>query len=270
MEFKPRAPREGINVSAEHPLKEAVILLLGVAAAFALVVAGIAWGVDLAVRLIPTQTEARLFAPLRFDMGSLAPADSEAERQRVQAVIDRLAAHWPESPYDFVIFLWEHDDPNAAALPGGSILVTTALLEAVESENELAFVLGHELGHFKHRDHLRRLGRGVVYGLALAAISDSGASVPDLSTLAGDLTARSFDRDHERAADHFGLELVAAEYGHVDATWRFFERLARQDAKLDGVVAYLSTHPASAERITDIKQYAAQRGWPLEGTLAPY
>ena len=44
---------------------------------------------------------------------------------------------------------------NAVALPGGNIVVFAGLLKEIKSENELAMILGHELGHFAHRDHLR-------------------------------------------------------------------------------------------------------------------
>ena len=54
-------------------------------------------------------------------------------------------------------------------------MVSTGLLEQTASENELAFVVGHEIGHFRNRDHLRGLGRGVAFGLVLAALSTSGA-----------------------------------------------------------------------------------------------
>jgi predicted Zn-dependent protease len=158
--------------------------------------------------------------------------------------------------------------PNAMALPGGLILVTDGLLDRVGSENELAFVLGHELGHFHNRDHLRRLGRGMVYGLLMAALTGGDPSL-DPATFAGDLANRGFDREHERQADHFGLSLLQAEYGHVDGSWNFFESLlAEESDKI--LIIYLSTHPANATRIQELKIFAKEKGWPLEGELRSF
>lgn len=271
MEFKARAPREGINVSRTHPLKEAALLVAGLAVLVAGLAAVAAWSVDFAVGFISPEAEMRAFGSLDLDplVAGMGPLREE-RRDDVRRVLDKLLVHWPETAYHFKVLVLSSKEANAAALPGGYLLVTTALLREVESENELAFVLGHELGHFHNRDHLRRLGRGLVYKLALAAVLGSGGSVPDVGTLMGDLAARSFDRAQERAADRFGLELVQAEYGHVGSAWRFLERLRETGSKLDEFAAYLSTHPASRSRIRDLSRYARARGWPLDGPAEPF
>jgi predicted Zn-dependent protease len=158
---------------------------------------------------------------------------------------------------------------NAAALPGGSVLVTTGLLDAVASENELAFVLAHELGHFAGRHHLRRLGRRAVYGLALAALTGSGGAAGDLGALTGELTSRGFDRDQEREADAFGLGLLAAEYGHVDGASELFDHLGAGTPQVEQVVAYFSTHPAGRDRIDALLAEATKQGWSSAGELRP-
>lgn len=270
MEFKPRAPREGINVSSTHPLKEAATLILGLSAVLVVVFLLIGWSADLVVLLISPEAEARAFRSLELDLAAMSEEFDDGGRQEeVRRILDRLVAHWGDAPYDFQVGIVPSVEPNALAIPGGHILVTSALLEQIESENELAFVLGHELGHFYHRDHLRRLGRGMLYGLALSVIG-IGGSVSDLSTLVGELTGRGFDREQERDADRFGLELMQAEYGHVGSSWHFFERLAGESPELETMVAYLSTHPPSAERVEELKDFARRQGWPLAGPVHPF
>jgi len=264
MDFVPKAPREGINVSKTHPLKEAATLILGICGVLVLLFVVLAVSIDVAVRFIPPDMESKVFSSVDLDDVFEAVADERTEK--VQDLVDRLARHWEDAPYTFRAVVIGSDDPNAAALPGGTILVTAALLDDVETENELAFVLGHELGHFKNRDHLRRLGRETVYALAFAAVSGvGGGSIPDLATISKELTSRGFDRGQERAADHFGLEIVYKEYGHVGSAWDFFERLATQALVAKVLVAYLSTHPASDRRIDDLKDFALKQGWALEG-----
>src|SRR4030095_7690097 len=108
----------------------------------------------------------------------------------VQALVDRLAAHWSDCPYAFRAGVLDEPDPNALALPRGTILVARGLRARVASENELAQVLGHELGHYRARDHLRGLGRGLAAQFVLSAIGDSGELVSGLGALAGALAAR--------------------------------------------------------------------------------
>ncbi len=271
MEFTPRAPREGINVSKTHPLKEAATLVAGLAAVLVSLVVIVSWSVDIAVRFIPPEAEAEFFDASTFEPLVQEALSSTDERRRdVQRLLDKMAAHWPDAAYDFKVAILPTSEANAAALPGGYVLVTSALLDEVESENELAFVLGHELGHFHNRDHLRRLGRGVVYGLALAVVFGGGGTVPDMANLISDLTSKGFDRDQERQADRFGLELIEAEYGHIGSSWQFFQRLADDRPKLDNVIAYLSTHPASAERIDELREFAVDREWELDGPAEPF
>ena len=161
-------------------------------------------------------------------------------------------------------------DENSAVWRRTYFLVTSTLLEQVESENELAFVLGHELGHFHNRDHLRSLGRGLIFGLVLMAIGSGGGSGEELIGFAGEVAGRNFSRLQERDADAFGLELVHAEYGHVDATWDFFDRLPRPDGLLEKQMAtYHATHPLNDERVTELKSLAHERGWATEGDLSP-
>ena len=266
MEFQPRAPREGINVSNEHPLKEFSVLVLGLAGVFALVVVVVVFFVDLAVPLIPAEAEAEA-------LGSWIPEGLDLqfgdEAEALQDLTRRLAAHWPECPYEFRVGVFPSEDPNAMALPGGLILVSTELLEGAESENELAAVLGHEIGHFQQRDHLRLFGRGAVLQLLMMVTLGQGGGLTLGSHVSG-LTLNSFGREQEIQADSFGLSLVQAEYGHVNGSWRFFERLGAEDTQIDRLATYLATHPASADRSERLRRLAMERGWSLEGPLTPW
>jgi predicted Zn-dependent protease len=247
------------NVSPEHPLAEMATLVAGLAIA-GLALLGVAWlAVEGAVRWLPVSVEQRVFPPGLED--SEAPA--------LDALLARLAGHWPENEYALAISVVEADAPNAFALPGGQLLVTTALLEQAGSENELAFVLGHELGHLAGRDPLRALGRGLLVSLVLGSLG--GAEGASVAATAATLGERSFSREQERAADRFALALVAAEYGHVAGAADFLRRQA--DAAESGAaaeaVSWLSTHPLSTARAHDLERLAAEHGWPTEGALAP-
>ncbi len=267
MKFDPSLPDDGHNVSRTHPLREALLLVVGVVAAGAVLMLTIAVAIDLIVPRLPLSLETRLFSASWLDFNKDRSEDPRT--LAVATLIERLARHWPECPYEFQLSILEAEQPNAFAFPGGWVVVTTGLLEQAESENELAFVLGHELGHFRNRDHLRGLGRSIAFSVILSVLNVG--RVTELAGLAGGLAQRSFDRDQERDADQFGLALVAAEYGHVANAWDFFERLpdpsrfaARQLAH------YLSTHPLSEQRIDDLRGFAHSEGWSTHGEVTPF
>ena len=264
MRHVPKQPRDDVNVSDTHPLVEASTLFVGLSAILVLIVVALVFLIEVALYFIPAEREAALFRNwLPDDIVTVSPVDERL--YQTQLLLDRLAFHWGDSPYEFRVEIDDSGDANAMALPGGLIVVTTGLLDQVESENELAFVLGHELGHYRNRDHLRALGRGVIFALLFAVTT--GGDLSSVGINVADLTLRSFNRKQETSADEFGLELVYTQYGHVDEAWRLFERWDDGEDALFDVVGYMSTHPQPDDRIQVLDEYARSRGWPVDGDL---
>jgi predicted Zn-dependent protease len=273
VEFRPRLPDEGVNVSRRHPLNEALVLVAGVLTVAALLVVLGFVAVELLVPRIPPHWEVRVFSSLQPGPDESLDARVAQQRAVLQSLLDRLASRWPDPPYPFRVWILEETALNALAFPGGAIGVTSGLLLEVESENELAFVLGHELGHFRHRHHLRGLGRALVVSLVLSAITGSGVSSAELLRVAPMLAERRFAREQEREADRFGLELLYREYGHVAGGGDFFRRVAGRSpprAIERTLTSYLSTHPGSADRIQALQALAREQGWPRTGETRPF
>ena len=265
MKFVPRQAREGINVSDTHPLVEAGTLVAGLTAIFLFIAVVLIFLVDLALYFVPPEKEAALFRDwLPDDLSTVSPVD--ARLNETQRILDRMASHWGDAPYAFRLEVDDSELANAMALPGGLIVVTEGLLDQVESENELAFVLGHELGHYRNRDHLRALGRGIVLSVFFAAVTGNDAS--GLGINVTDLALRSFSRKQELSADEFGLELVYINYGHVNEAWRLFERWDDGDRSLLDIVTYTSTHPQPGNRVDSLEEIARDRGWPTNGPVS--
>lgn len=262
--YVPRQPDEHVNVSDTHPLAEAGLLFGALGAFFVAVTVVIVFLVDILVPLISVEREIDWLSRLRAD-GLIEIAASDPRSDELQALLDGLLTGWPDAGYDFRTAIADEQSPNALALPGGLIVVTSGLLDQIESENELAFVLGHELGHFNNRDHLRQLGRAALLGLMYSTMRSSGSIGFNLS----DLTLRGFNRDQESDADAFGLQLTQARYGHVNQSWAFFERLGTAEDG-PGVVDYLATHPRADDRVARIRQLARDNRWPLRGELTPW
>jgi len=265
LRFIGKPPREGINVSETHALAEAGTLVVGVSLIFALFVMVLVFLVELAIVFIPTETEAKLFSSWTPD--DLVPIVAWDERViEARALLGRLTAHWSDSPYTFRLEVTESVVPNAMAFPGGLIVLTTELLDQVESANELAFVLGHELGHFRNRDHLRMLGRTAVIGVFFTTLG-SGEGGAGFGVSIADITLRNFSRGQETDADEFGLELVVAEYGHINASWSFFDRMAGEQSQFTDLAVYLSTHPLAGDRSEELRRHARSLGWSVEGPV---
>ena len=264
MRFVAKQAKEGINVSDTHPLLEAGTLMLGLAAIFFAIALSLIFLIEIALYFVSPEDEASLFDGwLPTDLITVSPTDDRL--RETQLLVDRLTEHAPDSPYQFRVEIDDSDLANAMALPGGLIIVTKGLLDQVESENELAFVIGHELGHFRNRDHLRALGRGVVLAIFFATVT--GSDTAGIGVKTADLALRGFSRRQETNADEFGLQLVNAEYGHVNEAWRLFQRWDIDDKSFSRFVTYLATHPEAAARIEDMIAQAENEGWLTEGEV---
>ena len=134
---------------------------------------------------------------------------------------------------------------NAVALPGGTIIVFRGLLQEAKSPDELAGVLGHEIGHVQNRDVMQSLLRQAGLSVLLGGFSgDAGGYV-------GSLVSATYSREAEASADAYSIKLMKQASVSPADTAGFFARLAVDEDKLGGANAalgYLSSHPLSKSR----------------------
>ncbi|MEM7233711.1 MAG: M48 family metallopeptidase, partial [Planctomycetota bacterium] len=172
---------------------------------------GIGLIVDAVVAGISEETEASWFGDLEFGGTQPGSAEERAQFAKTKAIFDRLLADGTLRPLPYQLHWVDSSVPNAFAVPGGSVAVTDGLLELVESEAGLAFVLAHELGHQQLRHSLRRLGRSLAYHILLNLFL--GAEQAALLGTGVEAAQASYSRDQERDADRFGLKLVRRVLG---------------------------------------------------------
>lgn len=144
---------------------------------------------------------------------------------------------------------------NAVALPGGQVLLFDGIIQQAKSPDELAGVLGHEVGHVRERHVMTALLRQ--FGLSvLLAGANSGVG----NTAAG-IASMGYSRDAEREADAYARESLARADISPVATAGFFERLADESGegtKDNAVVGWLASHPAARERAKAFRAAAKQ------------
>ena len=155
------------------------------------------------------------------------------------------------------------DDPktvNAFATPGGFLYVYTGLLLAADNEAELAGVMGHEAGHVVARHSARQMvdayGLQAVTGMALGQNPNAIAQMA--AGLAGNVGMLKFGRDMEKEADEYGATYTSASGYDPRGLVSFFQKLAAQEGKTPGALQWLSTHPASAQRVELLNSFIAR------------
>src|SRR5918993_4762068 len=179
--------------------------------------------------------------------------------QKLAAVSDR------QLPYEFVVL--NSSVPNAWALPGGKIAVNRGLLRELESEAELAAVLGHEIVHAAARHGALAMQRGLLLQGALLATqvaaqrADYGSLAVGAASLGAQLLTMRNSREAELESDLYGMRYMAAAGYDPNAAvslQQTFVRLSEQSGGDGGRLATLfASHPPSVERVEKNRETAA-------------
>ncbi|MEM1251420.1 MAG: M48 family metallopeptidase [Cyanobacteria bacterium P01_H01_bin.21] len=235
----------------------------------ALFLAGVGLAVGIAfwlsgalVWLIPTSVEqqlGRVIVPIYE-----AQAAPSAIQDTLNQLLERLETNLPAkqtAQRDYQVLYVPDKTVNALAIPGDRIIIYQGLLTEVQSENELMMVLGHELGHFANRDHLRGLSRQVLIRLSLSALLGDFGSLGSIATQSISTLANvQFSQQQEQQADQVGLTLLNQAYGHVAGATDFFERLSQLE---NSEFAILATHPPSQKRVRTLERLIKQQGYTI-------
>jgi predicted Zn-dependent protease len=262
VKFTPKNIAENVNVSKTHPLAEFGWLLGGLLLLVLILYLLLGVATDIAVTKIPVSAEVWLGEHFVDRMDA---REKEPLQRLIQPLLDNLPVDSPLREYDFYVQMVANDQINALALPGGQIVVFSGLIEQAESENEVAMVLAHELGHFAHRDHLRRLGRGL--GLTVAAIVLFGedSAVSNLASKFFLVGESHYSREQESAADRFGLELLVASYGHAGGATDFFARVGKDAGSR--VPYLLASHPHPDDRVRELQGLITANGYRVDAVV---
>jgi beta-barrel assembly-enhancing protease len=205
--------------------------------------------------LIPVSWEVRLAKHL--DVPDKDTVNDPIVAATLQEIQRRLLAADPGQPFPIHIDLVPSRKINAYALPGGHIVVYSALGQFTQSPEELAGVLAHEIQHVENRHALQHLLHD--YGLMFVFQALTGN--PTMWTqLAEHFAGLKFSRSEEAEADQKGMVILSKAHIKPDAMIQFFERTKKwsktdKDLKvLDPLEEMLSNHPTDDKRIEELRR----------------
>ncbi|MBM4385481.1 MAG: M48 family metallopeptidase [Deltaproteobacteria bacterium] len=235
-------------VRTRRALRAAGSMALTIGLIFAVVKFGVPAAASLVARGLPHAVDVKLGESVADTMdASFGPSElSEARRAEIRALFGRMRSFAPLAVEPRLEFRAGGAEvgANAFALPHGAIVVTDELVALAESDDELAAVLAHELGHVHHRHGVRALlqalGIGALAAGALGDFSGLAAAAPALLQL-------SYSREFEHEADGFAQRILAEAQLDPRALSRMLARLEAASGT-GAIPAYLSTHPPAEER----------------------
>lgn len=148
---------------------------------------------------------------------------------------------------------------NAFATPGGHIFVTYGLLQRVKSDDELAAVLGHEVGHVVARHSMNNLKHQVAFQIILNKVGDRSDKLKKLGQVYTLFSSLRYSRKNEQEADYIGARYAAAAGYNPLGMKRFLEILkSLSPDDPSRIETSLRSHPPSSRRILRMQEYEDQ------------
>ena len=177
-----------------------------------------------------------------FDDETDLTCTGQKGQMALDKMTDRLGAYI-DSPYPLDIKVFNHEMPNAFAVPGGHIVLFDGLIQDADSPEEVAAVLGHEIGHVINRDPtrltLRSAGSVGILGMVFGDFAGGAVAL----VIAEQLIAANYSQDAEANADIFAHKLMADAKLPSAPMADFFDRLNEKYGDGPELLSHLASHP---------------------------
>lgn len=214
---------------------------------------------------ISTQQEIQLGQQYASEINAQLPIIRDPEIERYINVLgDSIAKLSDDRNLDWHFFVVDSKEVNAFAVPGGFVYVNRGLIERVDKLDQLAGVLGHEIGHVTHRHSVKLMEKqqaanvGVTLGCILTRVCENQATGA-LIQVTGNAVFAKFSREDEREADEAGVAYVTRAGIDPRGIPEMFQKLIEERAERPaGVEAWFATHPVEEDRIADTRAMIAK------------
>lgn len=197
------------------------------------------------------------------EFGGLHP-DQDAQKMvdRVgHKLVENSVARETPYRYDFHL-LRDPQTVNAFALPGGQVFITAGLFGRLQTEDQLAGVIGHEIGHVVGRHSAERMAKQeLTSGLITGVMAGTDAGGAQMAAMIGNFVNMKYGREDELESDRLGVKFM------IDAGYNPYEfievmRILEEASGGQRVPEFSSTHPSSPHRIEEIKEAIEYYGYP--------
>ncbi len=208
---------------------------------------------NITIKFIPLSWEIDLFQ--NMFLSSIENEINDKNTRRLDSIFNKIKAfiYYKRTlgNVNIKVFAVKSKKINAAALPGGIIIVSDKLIDLCGSEDELIFIIGHELGHFYHRNHLKVMGKTIIIGIINLVFNISNINTYIINHVFNGLNL-SYSRKEEIKADTYGGLLLKEMKGNVKSGILVFNKLKRI-YNLGNFVYLFSTHPNFKMRIKHLE-----------------
>lgn len=244
---------DNVNVSKTSDIKEFLILTGGVV----FLICGIFFISDIAMQIFldnisyTTQVKIENFLNPPHEISkkyNKKELEEIAELEKIQEKIKQKDTQI-NNLRKLKIGVSKNKEINAYIYPNGEIYFTEGILKELKNEDQKAFVLAHEIAHYKNRDHLKSIGRSII-AITIISLMGMGNSeyMTNIMYSIYDINDLKYSQNQEISADMYANKIVKEIYGTNKGAIEFF-KLIDAKQKLPEFIHYFSTHPSPSARI---------------------
>lgn len=212
--------------------------------------------------MLSTASEVSMGADMYQSVSKEYSFSTSSDRvNRLNAIGERLSKVSDRQDYTYHFYLIEKDELNAFATPGGYIYFFTGLFDKLRTDDAIAAVIAHEIGHCAARHIAKKfqaaLGYNIVSVIVLSQLDGGAQAVASQSSdLMMNLAFSAFSRKDEYQADSLGIKYLFLAGYNPDGMIESFETLKKEE-KADFIPPWFRTHPYIDDRIKRVKEEAA-------------
>lgn len=171
----------------------------------------------------------------------------------IKVITAHLLSKMDHVSYNYNVYIVENTEVNAYTLPGGNIVLNTSLLQFVDSAEELAAVMAHEIGHAEKRHVVERVL--AIAGLSVIMAVITGGDPGVLHELAQILLTNIFSQTQELQADYYALQLLEKANIEPSTFANFFKRTEEINGSTSSSIGWFMSHPTNKDRIQQCETY---------------
>ncbi|NLG12446.1 MAG: M48 family metalloprotease [Elusimicrobia bacterium] len=174
----------------------------------------------------------------------------------IKIIADKVGKKSDRPNLNYTVKVIENEEINAFATPGGFIYLYTGLLDKIESNDEIANIIGHEMGHICARDGINQMQKSLLYSIPASIIlQNRSAAIQKAVDTAFTLTMLKYSRDQELRADKLGVTYAYKANYNPEGMISFFKKLQDiEEKKSTPNITFLASHPDIANRIENVEK----------------
>lgn len=178
--------------------------------------------------------------------------ENEIVQTAIETIKDRLLDAYGDTIYNYKFVVIQDEMINAFNIPGGYVILTSGLIQFVESAEQITAIIAHEMGHAEKKHVVNKIVKEIGINILFSLAGGDAVLLSEVTRLMG---STAFDRKLEKEADQFAMELLVKAKINPRVLASFFRKLKETGRDSSEAMKFFTTHPSHSSRIRSALEF---------------